>query len=67
MVQPDTDKTKAIREMPDPSNKFILQLSDIIQPLRELLKNGNEWIWGDKQKKNYGNNQAGTDAAAVQY
>ncbi|KAJ8890094.1 hypothetical protein PR048_009601 [Dryococelus australis] len=60
-VQPDPDMTKAIREMPDLSNrilgvtdylqKFIPQFSEIIQPLRELLKNGNEWIWGDKQKK----------------
>lgn len=63
-VHPDPDKTSAIREMQPPGNitelrrflgmvnqlgKFSPNLARITQPLRELLKQKQSWIWSDAQ------------------
>ena len=57
----DPEKTKAIREMPVPSDKagstdgmvnyvqkFAPNLADITSPLRHLVKKDNEFIWDDQ-------------------
>ena len=59
----DPEKTKAIREMPVPSDKagvqrllgmvnyvqkFAPNLADITSPLRDLVKKDNEFIWDDQ-------------------
>eukprot|EP00731_Ephydatia_muelleri_P028828 Em0020g472a len=63
-VHPDPDKTSAIHKMPKPENvselrrflgminqfgKFSPHLSELSQPLRELLSTRNAWLWGAKQ------------------
>ena len=60
------DKVQAILEMPDPGDtaaiprligmvtylaKFIPRLSDITEPLRELIRHDTEWAWDHPQKK----------------
>ncbi|KAK9686310.1 hypothetical protein QE152_g37289 [Popillia japonica] len=62
----DDDKIKAIIEMPEPQNKkdvqrflglvtyvgrFIKNLSHKSQPLREIIKQNNHFIWGSKQQE----------------
>ena len=65
-IQPDTGKVEAILEVKPPDNvgdvcrflgmvnqmsKFIPNLADTTQPLRELLIKGNQWIWGEPQER----------------
>ena len=60
------DKVQAILEMPDPGDaaaihrligmvtyfaKFVPRLSDITEPLRELIRHDTEWVWDYPQKK----------------
>ena len=64
-VQPDPDRVKAIQEMAAPTDvsgvrrflgvinqmaKFIPNTAEITQPLRELLVQGNQWVWGEPQR-----------------
>lgn len=35
--------------------KFIPNLSEVTGPLRELLKESSEWVWGPAQQKAFGN------------
>ncbi len=64
-VQPDPDKTKAVRDMKEPSNtgevrsfigkvsqlgKFIPGLAEKDKPLRDLLSKKNQWIWSCAQQ-----------------
>lgn len=66
IVQPDPEKTKAITNMPEPTNttelrrflgminylmKFIPQLAEKTQPLRLLLHQDMEWVWGAPQQE----------------
>ena len=59
-------KVQAILEMPDPGDaaaihrligmvtyfaKFVPRLSDITEPLRELIRHDTEWVWDHPQKK----------------
>ena len=63
-VKPDPDKTKAIREMEVPQSvsdlrrflgminqlgKFSPNISELSQPLRELLSSRKTWLWGPAQ------------------
>jgi hypothetical protein len=63
-ISPDPEKTKAIRQMHPPGNvselrrflgvvnqfgKLSHRLASLSQPLRELLKKNNSWIWGQQQ------------------
>lgn len=65
-VKPDFERIKAIVEMQTPNNKkelltflgminylmkFIPNLTDLTGPLRDLIKNEVEWIWGPDQSK----------------
>jgi hypothetical protein len=65
-IKPDNSKIEAIQSMPCPSSrkdlerflgminylgKFIPNLSDITAPLRELLKQDNEWVWLEQHQK----------------
>ena len=60
------DKVQEILEMPDPGDaaaihrligmvmylaKFVPRLSDITEPLRELIRHDTEWVWDHPQKK----------------
>ena len=60
------DKVQAILEMPDPGDaaaiprligmvtylaKFVPRLSDITEPLRELIRHDTEWVWDHPQEK----------------
>lgn len=64
-VQPDPDKTQAVRDMKEPSNtgevrsflgmvnqlgKFIPGLAEKDKPLRDLLSKKNQWIWSSAQQ-----------------
>ncbi len=65
-IKPDPSKTKAIENMPPPSDvsgvrrfvgmlnqlgKFIPHLATITKPLRELLISANEWTWDEPQQQ----------------
>lgn len=65
-VMVDPDKTDAIRNFPEPTNrselrrlngllnqlaKFIPNLATINAPLRELLKETKDWVWEEPQKE----------------
>ena len=67
-VSADPDKTKAIRAFPAPTNvselqrflglvnefsKFIPGYAEINQPLRQLLRKDNAWVWGPSQKQSF--------------
>lgn len=64
-VQPDPEKTSAVRDMREPSNvselrsflgmvtqlgKFIPHLAETDKPLRDLLSKKNDWVWGQPQQ-----------------
>ncbi|XP_032238886.2 uncharacterized protein K02A2.6-like [Nematostella vectensis] len=64
--KPDPEKTKAIKEMPQPETKQDLQrllgmvnylsqyipiMSEITAPLRSLLKRNAQWVWYDEHKQ----------------
>ena len=65
-IQADPEKTKAVREMNQPENvselrrflgmvnqmgKFIINLAELTQPLRELLKKNMKWQWKIPQEE----------------
>ena len=65
-VQPDPEKVAAIVDMPTPGNvgdirrflgvanqmsKFVPNLAEKSQPLRELLVKDNQWVWDEPQRK----------------
>ena len=65
-VEADPEKTKAVREFPQPTNvkelqrfngmvnqlaKFIPELASINEPLRQLLRKGNQFLWDQPQEK----------------
>ena len=65
-IQADPEKTKAVREMNQPENvselrrflgmvnqmgKFIINLAELTQPLRELLKKNMKWQWNIPQEE----------------
>ena len=65
-IQPDEEKIRAIKEYPAPNDitqlrrflgmvnhlgKFLENLADKTQPLRELLNKKNAWIWSEAQEK----------------
>jgi len=65
-IHPDPDKTSAISNMEQPQSvsdlrrfmglvnqlgKFSLCVADISQPLRELLRSGQAWVWGPDQER----------------
>ena len=65
-IRPDPEKTRAISDMKPPQTitdlrrflgmanqlgKYSCRLSELSQPLRELLKKKNAWVWGPDQEK----------------
>ena len=65
-LKPDPEKVKAIRDMKEPSHitelrefiglvqylaKFLPNLSDVTEPLRNLTKQDVKWQWSDKESK----------------
>ena len=65
-IKPDPAKVKAMRDMPEPSDKkalmrflgvvtyvskFIPNLSTVAAPLRDLIKKDSEWVWDENGKK----------------
>ena len=63
-ISPDPDKTNAVLAMPEPNTptelrrfmgmvnqlgKFSSKISELSQPLRELLGNKQSWLWGPAQ------------------
>ena len=67
-LKPDPEKVQAILQMPTPKDKkdlqrflgmvqylakFISHLSEMACPLRELLKQENEWCWYEQHQKSY--------------
>ena len=65
-VETDPEKTKAVREFPQPTNikelqrfkgmvnqlaKFIPELASINEPLRQLLRKGNQFLWDQPEEK----------------
>ena len=63
-IEVDPDKVNAIKKLPDPENvgdvrrllgmvnqlgKFLPNLADLTEPLRELLNVKTAWYWGQKQ------------------
>ena len=65
-LKPDPSKVRAVQQMPSPADKpallrffgmvnymskFIANLTDLTQPLRELLKKDVEWHWSERQEK----------------
>ena len=65
-IRPDQDKVMAIQKVPVPANvgdvrrflgmvnqmsKFSPNLAEITQPLSELLIKGNQWVWGEPQRR----------------
>ena len=65
-VTPDPEKVRGIKDMTEPRNqtdlrrflgmcnqlnKFSLQMTDTTKPLRDLLRNKNQWLWGEVQLK----------------
>ena len=68
-VRADPEKTSAIRDMETPQSvsdlrrflgmvnqlgKFSPQISELTQPLRELLSTKRAWLWGPEQKQALG-------------
>jgi len=64
-MRPDTDKVKAITQMPSPTNvmelkqvlglvnyvgKFLPGLSSELHPITALLRKESEWVWSDAQE-----------------
>lgn len=64
-IQPVQDKVKAIQNAPEPTNvsqlksflgmlnyyhKFLPSISTILEPLHELLRQGNQWKWEQRQQ-----------------
>lgn len=64
-MRPDTDKVKAITQMPSPTNvtelkqvlglvnyvgKFLPGLSSQLHPITALLRKESEWVWSDVQE-----------------
>ncbi|XP_061926289.1 uncharacterized protein K02A2.6-like [Entelurus aequoreus] len=64
-IEPDPNKTKAILQMPEPEcaedvrrligmanylSKFLPQLATVTVPLKDLLREKNEWVWGEPQQ-----------------
>ena len=69
-VKPDPDKVKAIQKMPEPTNvgdvrrflgvinqqaRYIPQLAEKTEPLRNLLVKNNQWVWGPPQRTAFEN------------
>ena len=69
-VKPDPDKVKAIQKMPEPSNvgdvrrflgvinqqaRYIPQLEEKTERLRNLLVQKNQWVWGPPQRAAFEN------------
>ena len=67
-LKADPDKIKAIVELKAPSNvnevqcfngminylsKFLPKLSDVMQPIRKLMRKDVEWKWGKEQKRSF--------------
>lgn len=67
-IEPDTEKVKAVLDLPTPANtteirrflgmvnyyiKFLPRLAQLSQPLRDLLKKCNIWVWGPKQEESF--------------
>ena len=67
-VEADPEKTKAVREFPRPTNvkelqrfngmvnqlaKFIPELASMNEPLRQLLRKGNQFLWDLPQEKSF--------------
>ncbi|PIK37700.1 hypothetical protein BSL78_25470 [Apostichopus japonicus] len=67
-ILPDPEKTKALRDMPRPENihdvrrflgivnqfsKFSPKLSDLSQPIRELLQKDKQWVWNEPQERSF--------------
>ncbi|XP_063750626.1 uncharacterized protein K02A2.6-like [Eleginops maclovinus] len=65
-IEADPGKIKAITEMPTPKDaadvkrfvgmvnyvgKFSPRISELTQPLRELLKTDTDWVWGSAQQR----------------
>ena len=65
-IRPDPEKIAAIVDMPTPTNvgdirrflgvvnqmgKFVSNLAEKSQPLRELLVKDNQWVWNDPQRR----------------
>ena len=65
-IEADPEKTKAIKDFPRPKNvtelqrfngmvnqlaKFIPDLASINEPLRQLLKKDNQWLWDQPQEE----------------
>ena len=65
-VEAEPEKTKAVQEFPQPINvkelqrfngmvnqlaKFIPELASINEPLRQLLRKGNQFLWDQSQEK----------------
>ena len=65
-IRPDPDKVRAIQQVRTPANvgdvrrflgminqmgKFAPNLAEVTQPLRELLKKQNQWMWGEPQQR----------------
>ena len=65
-IQPDPTKTEALKATPPPENvsdprsflrtcgyvaKFIPNYSNIVEPLRELMRKEKKWLWGEEQTK----------------
>ena len=65
-IRPDPENVKGINDMTEPKNltnlqrflgmcnqlnKFSSQLTDKTKPLRDLLCNKNQWLWGEAQQK----------------
>ena len=68
-VRPDPEKVRGIKDMSEPRNqtelrrflgmcnqlnKFSPVLTDTTKPLRDLLCNKNQWLWGETQQKAFG-------------
>ncbi|KAL0190869.1 hypothetical protein M9458_013567 [Cirrhinus mrigala] len=64
-IEPDPNKVKAILQMPELTqvedvrrlmgmanylSKFVPQMATITMPLKDLLREKNEWVWGEPQQ-----------------
>ena len=74
-VEVDPEKTKAVREFPQPTNvkdlqrfngmvnqlaKFIPELASINEPLRQMLRKGNQFLSDQPQEKSISADQEET-------
>ena len=82
-LKPDPQKFKAISEMPDPTDKQVIQrllgslnflrgfipdISQLTEPLRALLKNDSAWSWGTEPIKSMSSiKELLTNAPVLQY